>query len=142
MDAQSQHLIQMLDLIVKCLHPSKSEKITLAVVDLAKRHLQYGVAPAHYPVVGEVLLKVIAAALQASPKPLTQEEAIAWGKAYNKVSCLMSLPAESQSSVISQAKIFLKEYSELDSVADTNAREKVKTRLKQVPLPYLFRIIV
>lgn len=51
---QAKKLVQMLALVVNSLH--RLDTILPAVQDLARRHKGYGVADAHYPVVGETLL--------------------------------------------------------------------------------------
>ena len=82
---------------------SQSAKLTMAlkaVVDnisdwpaltgvletLARRHVEYGVRPEHYPVVGRVLLETLAAALG---ERFTNETRYAWAAAYGSISDTM-----------------------------------------------------
>ncbi len=53
---------------------------------LAKRHVDYGAKPEHYPVVGEALLWTLARAL--GPR-WTPEVALAWTAAYTTLSDFM-----------------------------------------------------
>lgn len=62
----------MLDLAVNMLGPDL-EPVTEALEDLGARHCQYGVVPAHYPVVGEALLKTLQAALGNDWTPTVKE---------------------------------------------------------------------
>lgn len=54
MDLQYQKLIDMLNSIV--LHLDDLDKITEDIAAMAKRHVDYGVRPAHYKLVGQALL--------------------------------------------------------------------------------------
>ena len=54
--------------------------------DMGARHVAYGAAPAHYPVVGEVLLASMAA---VAGDAWNDEYETAWAKAYGVVAALM-----------------------------------------------------
>jgi nitric oxide dioxygenase len=65
---------------------TKLEAILPAARALAKRHVEYGAQPAHYPVVGETLLWTLERGLGPEWKP---EVAEAWTSAYATLSTFM-----------------------------------------------------
>ncbi|KAM3090990.1 globin domain-containing protein [Phormidesmis sp. 146-12] len=64
---------------------------TKSVKGLGTRHLQYGVLPEHYPMVGSTLLKVFAICLGDRWTPEVEQ---AWSEAYAAVAQLMLDGAE------------------------------------------------
>ena len=65
-------VVAMLDVAVNMLGPDL-EPVTEALEDLGARHCQYGVLPAHYPIVGEALLKTLGAALGDAWTPTVEK---------------------------------------------------------------------
>src|SRR6476469_5427915 len=84
MAEQRRKLIAMLAVVVRGL--SDLPSILPAASALAKRHVDYGAKPEHYPLVGEALLWTLARAL--GPR-WTPEVALAWTAAYTTLSDFM-----------------------------------------------------
>ena len=84
MKAQGRKLIQMISVAVN--NADDVEAIIPALRELGERHVGYGAVAEHYPVVGEVLLTTLAAALG---EEFTEETEAAWGKVYGAVSGVM-----------------------------------------------------
>ena len=84
-------VVGMLDLAVNMLGPDL-EPVTEALEDLGARHVQYGVIPAHYPIVGEALLKTLGAALGDAWTPTVEQ---GWTGIFGFVSSAMQRGAES-----------------------------------------------
>lgn len=78
---QGRKLMATLAVVVNGL--SNLEAILPAASALAKRHVEYGVKPAHYAPVGEALLWTLERGLGAN---WTEELAAAWGAAYGILS--------------------------------------------------------
>jgi hemoglobin-like flavoprotein len=89
MAAQRKKLQESLSLIVQ--HLQQPEAIGSMLQDLGQRHVSYGVRPAHYPLVGEVLLETFADFLG---KHWTAAHHDAWVRGYAAVSQLMLQGAE------------------------------------------------
>ena len=70
------------------------ETIVPVVQDLAKRHVVYGVQPAHYGVVGAALLWTLQ---QGLADDFTPEVGAAWAAAYGALSEMMIASAYPQS---------------------------------------------
>jgi nitric oxide dioxygenase len=81
---QARKLVQMLALVVNSLH--RLDTILPAVKDLARRHKDYGVVDAHYPVVGETLIWTLEQALEGA---FTPEIKHAWTAAFEALSKVM-----------------------------------------------------
>jgi hemoglobin-like flavoprotein len=81
---QGQKLFASLVLVVDNLR--KPEVLSDALKGLGTRHVQYGVLPQHYPLVGSALLKTFAATLTTDWTPEVQQ---AWTEAYGAVTQLM-----------------------------------------------------
>jgi hemoglobin-like flavoprotein len=84
MTEQRRKLMATLAVVVNGL--TNLEAILPAASALAKRHVEYGAEPAHYPVVGEVLLWTLERGLGASWTP---DVADAWTSAYATLSGFM-----------------------------------------------------
>ena len=84
MPAQRQKLMAALAVVVRGL--SDLPSILPAVSALAKRHVNYGARPEHYPVVGDALLWTLARGLGPQWTP---EAAAAWSAAYATLSGFM-----------------------------------------------------
>jgi hemoglobin-like flavoprotein len=84
MTEQRKKLMATLAMVVGGL--SNLESILPAASALAKRHVDYGAEPAHYPVVGEALLWTLERGLGAA---WTSELAEAWTAAYTTLSEFM-----------------------------------------------------
>jgi len=84
MKEQGRKLMQMIGIAVN--NMDRIEAIVPALQDLGTRHEGYGALPAHYPIVGEVLLGTLATALGDAFTPETRE---AWAKTYWAVSGVM-----------------------------------------------------
>jgi hemoglobin-like flavoprotein len=84
MATQSQHLFQSLVFTVD--HLRKTDELVNALKGLGTRHVQYGVLPLHYPMVGSSLLKAFEATLGAAWTPDVHQ---AWTEAYGVVAQLM-----------------------------------------------------
>ena len=84
MTEQRRKLIASLAVVVRGL--SDLPSVLPAASALAKRHIDYGAKPEHYPVVGEALLWTLARALRPRWTP---EVASAWTAAYTTLSDFM-----------------------------------------------------
>jgi hemoglobin-like flavoprotein len=84
MTEQRRKLMAMLSVVVNGL--DKLDTILPAASALAKRHVNYGAQPAHYPVVGEALLWTLERGLGEAWNP---ELAAAWTSAYTTLSNFM-----------------------------------------------------
>jgi nitric oxide dioxygenase len=84
MTEQRKKLMATLAIVVGGL--TNLEAILPAASALAKRHVEYGAEPAHYPVVGEALLWTLEKGLGSSWTP---EVASAWTAAYTTLSGFM-----------------------------------------------------
>jgi hemoglobin-like flavoprotein len=84
MTEQKRKLMQMLGTAVTNLH--QVDKIVGAVQDLGRRHVDYGVVPAHYDVVGQALLDTLAKGLGDDFTPEVKE---AWTETYVLVATTM-----------------------------------------------------
>jgi hemoglobin-like flavoprotein len=84
MTEQRRKLMATLAVVVNGL--TNLEAILPAASALAKRHVEYGAEPAHYPVVGEVLLWTLERGLGANWTP---DVADAWTSAYATLSGFM-----------------------------------------------------
>lgn len=82
--AQAGKLTAALGLVVA--NVSNWQTLGPVVEELARRHVDYGVEPAHYDVVGNVLLGVLAEALGES---FTDEVREAWTAAYTGIAARM-----------------------------------------------------
>jgi hypothetical protein len=83
-------VVGMLDVAVNMLGPDL-EPVTKALEDLGARHCQYDVIAAHYPIVGEALLKTLEAALGDAWTPTVKE---GWTGIFGFVSDSMQRGAE------------------------------------------------
>lgn len=96
MDVQGKKLFQSLTVVIH--HLRQPDVLSSALHGLGTQHLQYGVLPQHYPMVGSSLLKAFAATLGTAWTLETQQ---AWAEAYEVVAQLMlagaTYPAESLS---------------------------------------------
>jgi len=88
LDAQTAKLMTMLHQVVTRLHDLPS--IISQVEALARRHVDYGVQPEHYDLVGAALLKTLADGLGERFDASTQE---AWIAAYATLSTAMQRAA-------------------------------------------------
>ena len=84
MAEQKKHLFAALALVIDNLR--KPDKLAGTLHELGKRHLKYGTLPAHYPVVGEELLKTMAAYLGDDWTPELKQ---AWVDAYTAIEVIM-----------------------------------------------------
>jgi hemoglobin-like flavoprotein len=84
MTEQRRKLMATLSVVVNGL--DKLDTILPAASALAKRHVNYGAQPAHYPVVGEALLWTLERGLGEAWNP---ELAAAWTSAYTTLSNFM-----------------------------------------------------
>ena len=78
---QGRKLAQTLAFIVD--HLDAPDVLMPAAVDLARRHVDYGVVPAQYASVGEALVTTLSQLLGAS---FTDEDAQAWAQTYTGLS--------------------------------------------------------
>jgi hemoglobin-like flavoprotein len=60
--------------------------VNSALTGLGTRHVQYGVLPEHYPMVGNTLLKTLASFLGTAWTPQTKQ---AWVDAYDAIAQIM-----------------------------------------------------
>lgn len=81
---QRQKLFSSLVLVVENL--CNPEKLTNSLRGLGKKHIKYGVIPAHYPMVGNSLLQTLETHLGSS---WTTEVKQAWIEAYEAIAALM-----------------------------------------------------
>ncbi|MDV2997509.1 MAG: Bacterial hemoglobin [Chroococcidiopsis sp. SAG 2025] len=84
MEKQRKQLFQSLVFTVNNLH--KPDVLSGALRGLGTRHIQYGVLPQHYPMVGSSLLKAFELSLGSAWTPDVQQ---AWIEAYEVVAQLM-----------------------------------------------------
>ncbi|GAB4228419.1 MAG: globin family protein [Elainellaceae cyanobacterium] len=84
MEAQGKKLFQSLTLVINNLR--QPEALSSALRGLGTQHIQYGVLPEHYPMVGSSLLKAFEAMLDTTWTPEAQH---AWTEAYGVVAQLM-----------------------------------------------------
>lgn len=84
MEQQSKKLFKSLVLVVENLR--EPNVLASALKGLGTRHIQYGVLPQHYPMVGSTLLKALSICLADAWTPDTEQ---AWIDAYIAVSKLM-----------------------------------------------------
>lgn len=90
MERQRQALLNMLVVLRESLRDL--DDIAPDLEDLGARHAEYGAQPAHYPVVGEVL---IAAMTEVAGDKWKPEYTAAWQEAYGVVQNVMLSGAES-----------------------------------------------
>jgi hemoglobin-like flavoprotein len=84
MEKQAKQLFKSLVLVVDNLrHP---DVLAQALQGLGTCHIQYGVLPAHYPMVGSTLLKAFSLCLGSAWTPAIEK---AWSEAYTVVTALM-----------------------------------------------------
>ncbi|MEO8891309.1 MAG: globin family protein [Coleofasciculaceae cyanobacterium] len=84
MNKQAKQLFKSLVLVIENLrHP---DVLSNALQSMGTRHIQYGVLPEHYPMVGSTLLKTLATYLDSAWTPTTEK---AWSEAYTVVTELM-----------------------------------------------------
>ncbi len=87
LEPQSRKLIAMLGLVVEGL--DRLPTLLPAVAALGRRHIGYGVRPAHYDNVGQALLWT----LERGLGPTTSDEVIAaWAAAYGTLAAVMQQP--------------------------------------------------
>lgn len=91
MKAQYAKLIDMLSTIVARL--DHLDDLTYEIAALARRHVQYGVRPAHYRLVGSALLWTLQ---QGLGNDWTEEVKEAWTKCYNILADTMITASSSQ----------------------------------------------
>lgn len=84
MEAQGKKLFQSLVLVINNL--LQPDVLSSALKGLGTQHIQYGVLPHHYPMVGSSLLKAFGATLVPAWTPDVQQ---AWTEAYGAVAQLM-----------------------------------------------------
>jgi hemoglobin-like flavoprotein len=84
MKEQRKKLLGALALVIQNLR--KPEVLTSALKGLGQRHVNYGVRPEHYPIVGAVLLDTFAELLGERWTPAYHD---AWVQAYEAVSAIM-----------------------------------------------------
>ena len=89
MEKQAKQLFKSLVLVVGSLR--RPDVLAKALKSLGSRHIQYGVLPEHYPMVGSTLLKTFSICLQEAWTPNTKQ---AWIDAYAVVTQLMLEGAE------------------------------------------------
>lgn len=84
MEEQVRKLFKSLVLVVENLR--NPNVLSNALKSLGTRHIQYGVLPEHYPMVGSTLLKTFSICLEDAWTPATEQ---AWSEAYTAVTQLM-----------------------------------------------------
>jgi hemoglobin-like flavoprotein len=84
MEDQAKKLFQSLVFVVDSLR--SPDRLANPLQGLGTRHIQYGVLPEHYPMVGRTLLKALAFCLGEAWTPSTEQ---AWSEAYSAVTELM-----------------------------------------------------
>ncbi len=95
MDEQRQKLIKSLVLIIEALR--RPEDLNSMLKGLGARHVQYGVLPQHYPMVGSSLLKTFEVYLGSDWTIAVQNS---WTEAYEAIAQLMLEGAEYSPEVI------------------------------------------
>ena len=93
MAEQKQKLISALALTVKSLR--EPEKLQNVLEDLGCRHVEYGAVEAHYPAVGQTLLKALAEVAGDAWNPELEG---AWSEAYGAIQDLMLAGAANSAS--------------------------------------------
>ena len=88
--AHARGVVGMLDACVNLLGPDL-EPVTRTLEELGARHSQYGVVDAHYPIVGEALLKTLETAIGDKWTPTVKE---GWVSIYTFISLSMQNGAE------------------------------------------------
>jgi hemoglobin-like flavoprotein len=81
---QKKKLMQMLGTAVTNLH--QVDTIVAAIQDMGRRHVDYGVEPAHYDVVGQALLDTLAKGLGDDFTPAVKD---AWAETYDLIASTM-----------------------------------------------------
>jgi hemoglobin-like flavoprotein len=100
MEKQAKQLFKSLVLVVENLrHP---DVLVNALKGLGTRHIQYGVLPAHYPMVGSTLLKTFSIYLDSAWTPTTEK---AWSDAYTVVTELMLSGTDYPSEILTPPKL-------------------------------------
>jgi hemoglobin-like flavoprotein len=89
LEEQARKLFKSLVLVVDSLR--NPDVLANALKGLGTRHIQYGVLPEHYPMVGKTLLKAFSICLESSWTPEIEQ---AWSEAYAVVTELMLSSAE------------------------------------------------
>lgn len=84
MAMQQEKLVKSLVLVIDNLR--QSDVLTNALRGLGRKHVQYGVLPEHYPLVGGALLKTFESYLGTEWTPTVKQ---AWIDAYGVISSLM-----------------------------------------------------
>jgi len=87
-DAQARKIMQMLELMVNSL--SRFDDIVPALCEFARRHREYGVVDAHYPMVGEALIWTLA---RVQGPRFTYELEHAWHTVYQAIAETMMAAA-------------------------------------------------
>lgn len=87
-------VVAMLDACVNMLGPDL-EPVTRTLERLGARHIQYGVVEAHYPIVGEALLKTLETALGEKWTPTVKQ---GWVSIFAFISTTMQNGAKQSSS--------------------------------------------
>ncbi|MFK8185650.1 MAG: globin family protein [Phormidesmis sp.] len=95
MDEQAKKLFASLVLVVNNL--TKPDTLTTALKGLGTRHIDYGVLPEHYPMVGASLIKAMSATLQEAWKT---EHTEAWTDAYAAITEIMLKGADYPASIL------------------------------------------
>jgi hemoglobin-like flavoprotein len=85
MNEQGRKLMKMINLAVQSM--DKIDEIVPALQALGKKHVAWGAQDAHYPVVGEVLIGTLAAALGDD---FSDEARAAWIKTYGALASVMT----------------------------------------------------
>ena len=81
---QKKMLMQMLGTAVTNLH--QVDKVILAIQDMGRRHVGYGVELAHYDIVGQALLDTLAKGLGDDFTPAVKD---AWAETYDLIATTM-----------------------------------------------------
>lgn len=84
MSVQGRKLMQMISIAVN--NMEQIEDIVPALVDLGAKHVDYGAAPEHYPVVGEILIDTLKTALGDE---FTKDAEEAWQRTYSALASVM-----------------------------------------------------
>jgi nitric oxide dioxygenase len=84
MKEQRKKLLGALALVIQNLR--KPEVLTSALKGLGQRHVNYGVRPEHYPIVGAILLETFADLLGERWTPAYHD---AWAEAYETICAIM-----------------------------------------------------
>ena len=89
MQKQAKQLFKSLVFVIENLR--YPDVLTKTLKDLGTRHIQYGVQPEHYPMVGNTLLKTLSVFLNSAWTSNTEK---AWSDAYTSIAELMLSDAE------------------------------------------------